>query len=128
MRGPGDWRRRLCGPTHPTRKPRCGGSTRLSNILHAVMIVGFVGILGPLIARIPMAALAGVTAYIGICLLEWSTWFRLAKMRRVDAAAFSAEQGRAVFRRSAIALPFKVLVQRVEIAVYGGVGCCGLPA
>jgi sulfate permease, SulP family len=75
-------------PARSLASVRCGGTTRLSNILHAVMIVGFVGIMGPLIARIPMAALAGVTAYIGICLLEWSTWFRLAKMRRVDAAAF----------------------------------------
>ena len=39
-------------------------------------------------ARIPVAALAGVTAYVGICLLEWGTWRRLPKMRRVDAAAF----------------------------------------
>jgi len=60
----------------------------MSNILHALMIVGFVGAAGPLISRVPMAALAGVTAYIGICLLEWSTWRRLTKMRRVDAAAF----------------------------------------
>ena len=29
-----------------------------------------------------------MTAYVGICLLEWGTWRRLAKMRRSDAAAF----------------------------------------
>jgi SulP family sulfate permease len=75
-------------PARSLASVRCGGTTPVSNILHAWMIVGFVGVAGPLIARIPMAALAGVTAYIGICLLEWSTWFRLAKMRRVDAAAF----------------------------------------
>ena len=75
-------------PARSLASVRCGGTTPVSNILHALMIVGFVGAAGPLIARIPMAALAGVTAYIGICLLEWSTWFRLAKMRRVDAAAF----------------------------------------
>ena len=27
-----------------------------------------------MIARIPLAALAGVTAYVGLGLLEWSTW------------------------------------------------------
>jgi SulP family sulfate permease len=75
-------------PARSLASVRCGGTTPVSNILHALMIVGFVGVAGPLIARIPMAALAGVTAYIGICLLEWSTWFRLGKMRRVDAAAF----------------------------------------
>ncbi len=29
-----------------------------------------------------------MTAYIGICLLEWSTWRRLPRMRRTDALAF----------------------------------------
>jgi sulfate permease, SulP family len=43
-----------------------------------------------LIAVIPLAALAGVTAYVGIGLLEWSTWRRLHRMRKVDAAAFLA--------------------------------------
>ena len=41
-----------------------------------------------LIAHIPLAALAGVTAYVGLNLLEWSTWRRLHRMRRVDASAF----------------------------------------
>src|SRR5262249_25673649 len=40
------------------------------------------------IARIPLAALAGVTAYVGLGLLEWSTWRRLHRMRRLDALAF----------------------------------------
>ena len=40
------------------------------------------------ILRIPLAALAGVTAYVGFSLLEWSTWRRLHRMRRVDATAF----------------------------------------
>jgi SulP family sulfate permease len=34
--------------------------------------------------------LAGVTAYIGLRLLDWSTWRRLPRMRRVDASAFLA--------------------------------------
>jgi len=29
-----------------------------------------------------------VTAYVGLSLLEWSTWWRLPRMRRVDALAF----------------------------------------
>jgi SulP family sulfate permease len=41
-----------------------------------------------LIAHIPLAALAGVTAYVGLGLLEWSTWRRLHRMRRLDASAF----------------------------------------
>jgi SulP family sulfate permease len=40
------------------------------------------------IAQIPLAALAGVTAWTGARLLDWSTWRRLPKMRGVDALAF----------------------------------------
>jgi SulP family sulfate permease len=40
------------------------------------------------VSHIPIPALAGVTAYVGILLLEWGTWRRLPKMRRVDATAF----------------------------------------
>ena len=35
-----------------------------------------------------MAALAGVTAWIGAYLLDWSTWRRLPLMRRPEAGAF----------------------------------------
>jgi len=75
-------------PARSLASVRCGGSTRLSNIFHGLFIVAFLGLGGEYISRVPMAALAGVTAYIGICLLEWSTWRRLPRMRRVDAAAF----------------------------------------
>ena len=49
-----------------------------------------VGFGSGVIARIPLAALAGVTAYVGLSLLEWSTWRRLHRMRRLDATAFLA--------------------------------------
>jgi SulP family sulfate permease len=37
-----------------------------------------------------VSALAGVTAWMGIALLDWSAWHRLSKMALVDAAAFLA--------------------------------------
>ena len=75
-------------PARSLANVRCGGTTRLSNLLHAVFLLILVGVGSGVIARIPLAALAGVTAYIGISLLEWSTWRRLHRMRRVDATAF----------------------------------------
>jgi MFS superfamily sulfate permease-like transporter len=45
---------------------------------------------------------------MGICLLEWSTWRRLPKMRRIDAAAF-------------LATAFAVLVTNAVAAV--AIGC-----
>jgi SulP family sulfate permease len=75
-------------PARSVANIRCGGTTRLSNLLHAVVLLGLIGFGGGLIAAIPLAALAGVTAYVGFTLLDWSTWRRLPRMRRVDAAAF----------------------------------------
>jgi SulP family sulfate permease len=75
-------------PARSLANVRCGGTTRLSNLAHAVFLLILVLAGAGLIAHIPLAALAGVTAYVGIGLLEWSTWRRLHRMRKVDAAAF----------------------------------------
>jgi sulfate permease, SulP family len=75
-------------PARSLANVRCGGTTRLSNLLHAVFLLILVGVGSGAIARIPLAALSGVTAYVGFSLLEWSTWRRLHRMRRVDATAF----------------------------------------
>jgi SulP family sulfate permease len=69
---------------------RCGGATRVANLMHAGFLAGFLCIGSGLIARIPLAALAGVTTWMGLCLLDWSAWVRLRRMSRVDAAAFLA--------------------------------------
>jgi sulfate permease, SulP family len=75
-------------PARSLANVRCGGVTRMSNLFHSVFILAFIVLGANYISRIPIPALAGVTAYVGICLLEWSTWRRLARMRKVDALAF----------------------------------------
>lgn len=77
-------------PARSLAAVRCGATTRLANLFHALFIVGFLLIGADYISRLPIPALAGVTAYVGICLLEWSTWRRLRRMRRVDALGFLA--------------------------------------
>ena len=67
---------------------RCGGTTRLANVLHAVFLLGLLWLGAGFVAHIPLPALAGVTAWMGLCLLDWSAWRRLPKMNRTDAAAF----------------------------------------
>lgn len=75
-------------PARSLANVRCGATTRVSNLLHAAFLLAFLGLGAGFVARIPIPALAGVTAWMGICLLDWSTWRRLPKMRQVDAAAF----------------------------------------
>lgn len=97
-------------PARSLASVRCGATTRMSNILHAVFLVMFFEMGASFVAEIPIPALAGVTAWMGICLLDWSTWRRLPKMRRLDAAAF-------------LATAFAVLVTNAVAAVAIG---CGL--
>lgn len=69
---------------------RCGGSSRLANLTHAAILVLILAVGATAVSHIPLPALAGVTAWMGLCLLDWSAWRRLPKMNRVDAAAFLA--------------------------------------
>lgn len=75
-------------PARSLASIRCGGTTRMSNIFHAVVLAAVLWLGSGVLAHIPLAALAGVTAWMGFCLLDWSAWRRIPKMRRADAAAF----------------------------------------
>jgi sulfate permease, SulP family len=77
-------------PARSLAAVRCGGTTRVSNLLHAVFLFFLVKMGSGYLAHIPLAALGGVTAWMGFCLLDWSAWRRLPKMRMIDAAAFLA--------------------------------------
>lgn len=75
-------------PARSLANVRCGGATRVSNLVHAAAILALFRAGSGLVAHIPIAALAGVIVYVGTCLLDWGTWRRLPRMRRVDAVAF----------------------------------------
>ena len=75
-------------PARSVANVRCGGTTRVSNLMHAVFLFLLVSLGSGMLAHIPMAALAGVTAWMGLSLLDVSAWHRLPKMRLVDASAF----------------------------------------
>jgi MFS superfamily sulfate permease-like transporter len=80
-------------PARSLAAVRCGAKTRAANVIHALVLLAFLRFGSGLISHIPIAALAGVTAWMGVCLLDWSTWKRLPRMRRADAAAFLATAG-----------------------------------
>jgi SulP family sulfate permease len=75
-------------PARSVANVRCGATTRFSNIIHAIFLLIFVTALSGSISHIPVSALAGVTAWMGLTLMAWGTWARLPKMRRLDAGAF----------------------------------------
>jgi len=77
-------------PARSLAAVRCGGTTRMANLLHALFLFLLVKLGSGYLAHIPLAALGGVTAWMGACLLDWSMWRRLTKMRLIDAGAFLA--------------------------------------
>ncbi len=77
-------------PARSLANVRCGGTTRFSNFFHAGLLLLFLGLGSDMVSKIPLPALAGVTAYVGIMLLEWGTWRRLRRMTPVDSGAFLA--------------------------------------
>jgi len=91
-------------PARSLANVQCGGTTRLSNLFHAAFLILFVTEGGAIIKHLPLAALAGVTAWMGVRLMEWSMWKRLAKMRRIDAAAFLTTSVGALFLNAVFAV------------------------
>ncbi|MCS7044029.1 MAG: SulP family inorganic anion transporter [Bryobacteraceae bacterium] len=75
-------------PARSIANVRCGGTTRVSVVIHALALLALVSLGSPVLQHLPVAALGGVTIWMGFLLLDWSTWRRLQRMRRVDAAAF----------------------------------------
>jgi SulP family sulfate permease len=90
---------------------RCGGSTRVANLVHAVVLGVILWVGSGVVSHIPLPALAGVTAWMGLCLLDWSAWRRLPKMSRTDAVAFLA---------TAVSVPVHaVLAVAIGCSIYG---------
>ena len=75
-------------PARSVAAIRCGATTRLSNLFHAVFLLLLVCLGSGALAHVPLAALAGVTIFMGISLLNVGAWRRLGKMHVLDAAAF----------------------------------------
>jgi SulP family sulfate permease len=61
-----------------------GGRTPLSGVVHAVTLLAIVLGLGPLVAFVPHAALAGILIKVGIDVIDWRFLKRAHRAPRVD--------------------------------------------
>jgi SulP family sulfate permease len=91
-------------PARSLANVQCGGTSRASNLFHAAFLLLFLTAGAGLIAHTPLAALAGATAWMGLRLMEWSTWRRLAKMRTTDAAGFLSTALITIFSNAVMAI------------------------
>jgi len=63
---------------------KAGGRTALSGMLHSVVLFMVVMGLGPLVAIIPNAALAGILIKVGLDVIDWQFLRRIHRAPRVD--------------------------------------------
>lgn len=77
---------------------RAGAHGPASGMLHSVFLLGMMIIAAPLIAFIPMAALAGVLAVVAWNMFEKRAFWRLIRSSKGDAAVLLATFGLTVFR------------------------------
>ena len=67
---------------------RTGARTRLASVSHAVVLLVIMLALGPLVARIPMAALGGVLVMVASNMVSWSSYRTIARTTRADRNTF----------------------------------------
>jgi len=65
---------------------RSGGSTRLSGMIHALVLLAVALGLGPLAANIPLAVLAGILVKVGLDIIDWKYLKRAHHGPRWDLA------------------------------------------
>ena len=76
---------------------RTGGKTRLSGMLHALLLLAIVLGLGPLAAQIPHAALAGILVKVGWDIIDWSYLKNAHRGPRWDLLLMAIVLGLTVF-------------------------------
>ena len=77
---------------------RAGAHGPVAGMLHSVFLLGMMILAAPLIAFIPMAALAGVLAVVAWNMFEKHAFWRLLNASKGDAAVLLATFGLTVFR------------------------------
>lgn len=65
-----------------------GARTKVATVLHALFLGGAVLLMAPLIARVPLAALAGLLCVIGVRLIDVATLLHLFRDSKLQALAF----------------------------------------
>jgi len=81
-------------PARSVANVRCGGTSRVSNLMHAVFLFALVSLGSGVLAHIRLAALAGVTAWMGVCLLDVA--INTLSMMRCSRPAWIADRVHAI--------------------------------
>ncbi len=69
---------------------RSGGVTKISGIVHSVVLIAMMMVLAPLVARVPLVVLAGVLMMTAVGMFEWEPLRRLPRTPLPDALVMVA--------------------------------------
>lgn len=69
---------------------QAGGKTRMTPLSHSAALLLMMMVAAPVVARVPIAALAGLLVFIGLRLLEWRELRKMWKISRFEAFVFVA--------------------------------------
>ena len=83
---------------------QAGARTPLASVFSALLLVGLVAVSAPLLAQIPMAALAGLLVMVALALLDFARWRHLFAISRTDFAVAMATMLATVTIRLEIAI------------------------
>jgi SulP family sulfate permease len=76
---------------------RAGGRSRMSGVVHALVLLGLLLGLGPLAERVPHAALAGILMKVGWDIVDWSYMRRIRHAPRDKVVVMLVTLGLTVF-------------------------------
>ena len=83
---------------------QAGARTPLASVFSALLLVLLVAVSAPLLAQIPMAALAGLLVMVALALLDFARWRHLFAVSRTDFAVATATMVATVTIRLEIAI------------------------
>ena len=83
---------------------QAGARTPLASVFSALLLVLLVAVSAPLLAQIPMAALAGLLVMVALALLDFARWRHLFAISRTDFAVATATMVATVTIRLEIAI------------------------
>lgn len=81
-----------------------GAKTPLAAVFSGVFMLLFVGLAAPLLARIPMAAIAGLLVLVAWSLFDWPQWQHLWRVHRRDAVIAGVTMAATVGLRMEVAI------------------------
>ncbi|PAF52286.1 SulP family inorganic anion transporter [Helicobacter sp. 13S00477-4] len=93
-----------------------GGTTRLSSITAAILIIIFVVSLSNIIGEIPIGVLVGIMFIVSIKTFEWASFSRLKSMNRADAFVLISVTIITIFADLAIAVITGVIISALVFA------------